>query len=86
MAICVAAALRVFFHLEVEGEQVTDDDGCDCVDLDAARKLATTAAVDIAADDLRRGLPEVAQRVVVTDATGRELLGVIIEARVRLQA
>ena len=73
---------RFYFHIEHDGNRLSDDEGSEVVNLEAARQAALRAAADITADDLRTGAERVSQRIVVANAVGEEVASVAVEAAV----
>jgi len=74
-----------FFHVEVDGERILDEEGSTFSDLQAVQELAVRAAADLAADDLKRGLHRVEQFIVIENECGQELIRIRVVALVEVQ-
>ena len=74
-----------FFHVEVDGERILDEEGSSFSDLQAVQELAVRAAADLAADDLKRGIHTVEQFIVVENESGQDVLRVRAVAPVEVQ-
>jgi hypothetical protein len=60
-----------FFHVEVDGGRILDEEGSTFSDLQTVQELAVRAAADLAAEDLKRGIHSVEQFIVVENESGR---------------
>ena len=74
-----------FFHVEVDGGRILDEEGSTFSDLQAVQELAVRAAADLAADDLKRGIHTVEQFIVVENESGQDVVRVRVVARVEVQ-
>jgi hypothetical protein len=65
--------MRYFFHIIDHGEKVTDEEGSDCLDLEAAQQEAKASAADLAREAIHRGESPNAICVEIQDRDGRVL-------------
>ena len=75
-----------FFHVEVDGERILDEEGSTFSDLQAVQELAVRAAADLAADDLKRGNHTIEQFIVVENEAGQDIVRVRVFALVEVQS
>jgi hypothetical protein len=64
---------RYYFHFRSDHGTALDDQGTDFPDLSTAREQALASARELLADAIRAGDHDGPQRVVIADASGREL-------------
>jgi hypothetical protein len=76
---------RFYFHIEGDGWRVSDEEGVEAANVDAARQAAVRAAADMAADGLRTGAGRVSERIVVADESGTALVAVTVDAALRIE-
>jgi hypothetical protein len=81
----LSAVRRFYFHCVRDGDVLADDEGVEAPDLDTARRLATKAAADIAADELARGAERVSERILILSHTGQELASLAIDATLKFE-
>ncbi len=74
-----------FFHVEVDGERILDEEGSTFSDLQTVQQLAVRAAAELAADDLKRGTRRVDQFIVVENDSGQDVVRVRVVALVEVQ-
>lgn len=75
---------RFYLHLS-DGERILDEDGMVFDDLDGARDEAVRAARDIMADQVRRGVLGLRDRIEIVGEDGKPLLVVTFREAVRLE-
>ena len=75
-----------FFHVEVDGERILDEEGSTFSNLQAVQELAVRAAADLAADDLKRGNHTIEQFIVVENEAGQDIVRVCVFALVEVQS
>jgi hypothetical protein len=77
---------RYYFHLTTGGEVLSDDDGSDLIDVDAAREEGLKAAREILSQSLvAGGQLDLTQQIDVADEAGRTLLTIPFRTAVRLE-
>ena len=64
-----------FFHVEIDGERILDEEGSTFSDLQTVQQLAVRAAADLAADDLKRGSHTVDSSSLSKMSPGRTYFG-----------
>ena len=64
---------RFYFHLKDGDRIITDEDGLDLPDLDAARREAILGARELLADAIKAGKSKVPDALVIADEAGRAL-------------
>ena len=74
-----------YFHVERDGQRLSDEEGSDHSDLQSVQGLAIRAAADLAAEDLKSGLDSVEYFIVVEDEAGQDLIRVRLFAVVEVQ-
>lgn len=74
-----------FFHVERNGDRIFDDEGCELSNLQCVEQAAVRAAADLAADDLKRGLQNIEQFIVVENGFGQDVVRVRVFALVQVQ-
>jgi hypothetical protein len=76
---------RYFFHVERDGEQITDHEGSNLSDLESVLTLARRAAADLAADDLKHGAQSLEQFILVENESGQDVVRVRVVARLEVE-
>ena len=75
---------RFFFHLHDEMD-VTDDEGAELVDLDAATECAVQNVRAIASEQVRSGYLNLGHRIDVEDEAGQALATATFKSAVAVQ-
>ena len=72
----IAAMSRFYFHVRSGENIMSDDEGTECADVNAAREEALATARDVLADAIRSSKNETPDCFIIADANGRELMTV----------
>ncbi|WP_029584918.1 hypothetical protein [Bradyrhizobium sp. URHD0069] len=69
---------RYFFHFRNADDMSRDEEGADLPDLDSAHKAALVCARELLAIAVKEGADRMPERILITDASGREVATVDI--------
>jgi hypothetical protein len=75
----MAAVPLFFFHMNIDGHRVVDEEGSLYADLEAAKGEGLASAEDLFRDKLRRKRPVRNARIEITDEAGEVLATVALD-------